>query len=77
MLDYGLIVPRLQELYEWSAHQLEEPALLECIREGSPTYLWSFADCDVWHPAHVAPPTRAIRRALPRTGSGRDEAPAR
>ena len=65
MLDYGLIVPRLQQLYEWSATRLDEPALLECIREGSPTYSWSFADRDVWHPARVAPPTRAIRRALP------------
>jgi len=65
MLDYGLIVPRLQQLYEWSAQQLDEPALLACVREGSPIYAWSFADRDVWHPAHVAPPTRIIRRALP------------
>ena len=65
MLDYGLIGPRLQQLYEWSAKQLDEPALLECIRDGSPTYAWSFADREVWHPARRAPAIRAIERVLP------------
>ena len=41
MLDYGLIGPRLQHLYEWSADELDEPGLLDCIRDGSPTYAWS------------------------------------
>ena len=44
VLDYGLIGPRLQLLYEWSASELGEPALLDCIRDGSPTYAWSFND---------------------------------
>jgi len=65
MLDYGLIVPRLPQLYAWSARQLDEPGLLDCIRDGSPTYSWSYADRDVWHPAHRSPPVRAIRRAVP------------
>lgn len=65
MLDYGLIRPRLQQLYEWSAKELDEPALVECIRDGSPTYAWSFADRDVWHPARLAPMVRAIERVLP------------
>ncbi len=38
MLDYGLIVPRLQRLFEWSADALGEPALGELIRDGSPVY---------------------------------------
>jgi len=29
LLDYGVIVPRLQQLYEWSAHELSEPGLLD------------------------------------------------
>jgi hypothetical protein len=36
ILDYGLIGPRLQQLYEWSAEEPDEPALLNCIRDGSP-----------------------------------------
>jgi hypothetical protein len=27
MLDYAVIVPRLQRLYEWSAQDLDEPRL--------------------------------------------------
>ena len=65
VLDYGLIAPRLQQLYEWSAKELAEPALLDVIRDGCPTYAWSFADRDVWQPARPALPVRAIRRALP------------
>jgi hypothetical protein len=65
MLDYGLIGPRLQQLYEWSASELDQPALLDCIRDGSPTYAWSFADREVWHPTRPAVAIRAVRRLLP------------
>ena len=65
MLDYGIIAPRLQPLYEWSAHELDQPALLGCIRQGSPTYAWSFADRQVWHPDDPPAVVRVIRRALP------------
>jgi hypothetical protein len=36
MLDYAVIVPRLQGLYEWSAEELAEPRLLQLVREGNP-----------------------------------------
>ena len=42
MLDYAVIVPRLQLLYEWSAEELAEPRLLELIRDGNPIYAWPF-----------------------------------
>jgi hypothetical protein len=66
MLDYGLIAPRLQQLYEWSAKELDEPALLDPIRDGNPTYAWSYADREAGNPARLAPTTRAIMRALSR-----------
>lgn len=44
MLDYGVIAPRLQALYDWSARELDIPE----IRNGSPTYAWSYADRNVW-----------------------------
>ena len=50
MLDYAVIVPRLQRLYEWSARELAEPRLLELIREGSPIYAWPFEERHVWRP---------------------------
>jgi hypothetical protein len=70
MLDYGVIGPRLQQLYVWSANELAEPGLLDCIRDGSPTYAWSLADRDVWQLARPPLPIRAIRRVLPLTSPG-------
>jgi hypothetical protein len=43
MLDYGVIAPRAQRLYDWSAQELEHPGLRELIRNGSPTYAWPYA----------------------------------
>ena len=48
LLDYAVIVPRLQRLYEWSAEELGEPRLLELVRDGSPIYAWPFEQRDVW-----------------------------
>ncbi len=48
MLDYAVIVPRLQLLYDWSAEELDEPAVLELVRDGNPVYAWPFEDRHVW-----------------------------
>jgi hypothetical protein len=48
LLDYAVIVPRLQRLYEWSAEDLGEPRLLELVRDGSPVYAWPFERRHVW-----------------------------
>ena len=48
MLDYAVIVPRLQRLYQWSAHELDEPRLLELVRDGNPIYAWSLEQRHVW-----------------------------
>jgi hypothetical protein len=71
LLDFGVIAPRLQQVYEWSAHELGAPGLLDCIRDGSMTYAWPFEERSVWHPrrsvtlqlAHrMLPPERRARR---------------
>jgi hypothetical protein len=36
LLDYSVIVPRLQRIYEWSAREVGEPRLLELVRDGNP-----------------------------------------
>ncbi|KOU16963.1 hypothetical protein ACFCX3_18605 [Streptomyces virginiae] len=59
LLDFGVIVPRLQQLYEWSARELSEPGLLGCVRDGAPVYAWSYDDRSVWRP----PPSFAVRMA--------------
>ena len=52
-LDYGVIAPRLQGLYEWSAEELDEPRLLELVRDGNPIYAWPFEERHVWRSQHV------------------------
>ena len=53
MLDYAVIAPRLQRLYEWSAEELGEPRLLELVRDGNPIYAWPFEQRHVWRTRHL------------------------
>ena len=48
LLDYAVVVPRLQALYEWSADELAEPRVLELVREGNPIYAWPYEQRHVW-----------------------------
>jgi hypothetical protein len=70
LVDYGVIVPRLQQLYEWSALELAAPGLLECVRDGAPTYAWAYDDRDVWRPPDSVI-LRMTHRALPPARRGR------
>ena len=67
MLDYAVIMPRLQRVYEWSAEELGEPRLLEFVRDGNPTYAWPFEERHVWRSADVPLAGRLLERAT-RTG---------
>jgi hypothetical protein len=62
MLDYTVIVPRLQRLYEWSAEELGEPRLLELVRDGNPIYAWPFEQRHVWRTAHMPVAARVLER---------------
>jgi hypothetical protein len=48
VLDYAVIRPRLQDLYEWSAHELAQPRLADLIRDGKPRYAWARTESHVW-----------------------------
>jgi hypothetical protein len=63
LLDYAVIVPRLQALYEWSAAELGEPRLLELVRDGNPIYAWPFEQRHVWRTAHMPLAARVLERA--------------
>ena len=63
MLDYAVIVPRLQSLYEWSADELNEPRVLELVRDGNPIYAWPFEQRPVWRTRHMPLPARILQRA--------------
>jgi hypothetical protein len=63
MLDYGVIAPRLQALYDWSARELDVPDLRGLIRDGSPIYAWSYAHRHVWRQTPESLPVRLLRVA--------------
>jgi hypothetical protein len=62
MLDYAVIVPRLQCLYMWSAEELREPRLLELVRNGNPIYAWPFEQRHVWRTAKMPFAGRVLER---------------
>jgi deazaflavin-dependent oxidoreductase (nitroreductase family) len=71
LIDYGVIVPRLQQLYEWSAHELGAAGLLECVRDGALTYAWPFEERGVWQaPKSIV--IGVVHRTLPPERRERD-----
>jgi hypothetical protein len=65
-LDVGVIQPRLQSLYDWSARELALPGLRQLLSGEIPCYAWPPDDQQPWYP----PPSwgaRLARRLLPAT----------
>jgi hypothetical protein len=62
LLDYAVIVPRLQRLYEWSAEELGEPRLLDLVRDGNPIYAWPHTQRHVWRSPHMPLAARVLER---------------
>jgi hypothetical protein len=65
LLDYAVILPRLQRVYEWSAEELGEPRLLELARDGSPIYALPFEERHVWRSPHTPLVGRILERGTP------------
>jgi hypothetical protein len=63
LLDYAVIVPRIQRVYEWSAEELGESRLLDLVRDGSPIYAWPFEERHVWAARQMPPVGRLLERA--------------
>jgi hypothetical protein len=53
LLDVGIITPRLEHLYQWSAEVLGLSELRALVDRGRsvPTYAWDPVDAAVWHTA--------------------------
>jgi hypothetical protein len=62
MLDYAVILPRVQRTYEWSAGELGEPRLLELVRDGNPIYAWPFEERHVWRRPRMPFAARVLER---------------
>jgi hypothetical protein len=63
LLDYGVILPRLEPLYEWSSEALGQPALQALVHDGSPSYPAPEGASELWHPAEVSSLVRLLKRA--------------
>ena len=48
LIDYGVILPRMQALYDFTAADLDEPRLLSLIQDGFPVYAWDYEDRHAW-----------------------------
>jgi hypothetical protein len=62
ILDYAVIAPRLQSLYEWSAEELGEPRLRELVRDGNPIYAWPVEQRHVWRTPKMTLAGRVLER---------------
>jgi len=62
LLDYGMILPRVTDLYSYASAELNYPRLLTLVPDGFPVYAWPFAHRNDWirEKGSVAP--RLFRR---------------
>ncbi|WP_231984931.1 hypothetical protein [Mycobacterium sp. E796] len=63
LLDIGVIQPRLDSLYRWSADELQLPALRELLDGVTPRYAWDPADDAMWKIA-PSPLAHAARKLI-------------
>jgi hypothetical protein len=66
LLDVGVIQPRLELLYDWSARELALPGLRRLLDGQTPCYAWPAHDRGPWRPS-PSRPARVARRLLPAT----------
>jgi hypothetical protein len=62
LIDYGVLLPRAQALYEFAAEDLDEPALLDFISHGNLVYAWPYSDRAAWTSTHFVAVTRLVAR---------------
>jgi hypothetical protein len=60
LVDYGVMLPRVQALYAFAAADLDEPRLLDLIRDGLPAYAWTNDGDHPWRTAR----SRRLRSVL-------------
>jgi hypothetical protein len=73
LLDYGVILPRLEPLYQWSAAELCQPALAELVQQGVPNYVAPSEAAPYWLPVPEPLSVRLLgrlTRTLPERPSG-------
>jgi hypothetical protein len=72
IMDYGIIAPRIPQLYRSAAEDLDEPRIVELCTDEYPIYAWPYEHRHVWRTARSPialvralvgrPPAAAARR---------------
>ena len=63
LLDLGVIQPRLRQVYDWSATELNLPGLCDLLADDVPCYAWPADDRLPWFPRPTVL-ARMARRAV-------------
>ena len=63
LIDYGVMVPRIQALYAFAAADLGEPRLLGFVQDGLPAYAWTNDEDHPWTTSR-SPRLRSVLRWL-------------
>jgi hypothetical protein len=61
VLDYAVVQPRLRPLYDWSARELDRPALSDLLVDGAPAYAWPPGDRQGWEPPRLSIAARTLK----------------
>ncbi|TQS39819.1 hypothetical protein FL583_38000 [Cryptosporangium phraense] len=64
LIDYGVILPRAQRLYEHAAGDLGLPPVLAMVSDGAPCYAWPAAASGAWSSSRYSALKRLAGRAL-------------
>jgi hypothetical protein len=63
VMDYGIIVPRIAQLYQFAAEDLDEPRIAELCTDDYPVYAWPYEQRHVWR-TDRSPAAIAVARAI-------------
>jgi len=77
LIDYGVIMPRAHALYAHAASELNEPQLLEMIRDGWPVYAWPYEQRQVWITTRAPLAIRTLTKLTANTGIDQSARPHR
>jgi hypothetical protein len=77
LIDYGVIMPRAPALYAHAASDLNEPQLLEMIRDGWPVYAWPYEQRQVWITTRAPLAIRTLTKLTAHTGIDQSARPHR
>jgi hypothetical protein len=61
ILDFAVIQPRIRQLYDWSARELELPDLSTLVVDGVPAYAWPPESHREWQPPRLSVVARAFK----------------